>query len=74
MLEARRVLAGLNNTDKFDLPGYGELSLGAARDDIKALYDQLLDQGWQDYFARGGSPSPPPQQKDIPPDLTVDLR
>ena len=74
MLEARRVLAGLNDTDKFDLPGYGEISLAAARTDIKALYDQLLDQGWNDYFARGGSPSPPPGQKDIPPDMTSDLR
>lgn len=74
MLEARRVLAGLNGTDKFDLPGYGEISLAKAREDIKAIYDQLLDQGWNDYFARGGSPSPPPAQKDIPPDLTLDQR
>jgi hypothetical protein len=74
MLEARRVLAGLNDTDRFDLPGYGEISLAKAREDIKAIYDQLLDQGWNDYFARGGSPSPPAEQKDIPPDLTLDLR
>jgi cytochrome c oxidase cbb3-type subunit II len=74
MLEARRALAGLNDQDKFDLPGYGELSLAAARDDIKAIYDQLLNQGWNDYFARGGSPVVPATQKDIAPTVDADLR
>ncbi len=74
MLQARRALAGLNDSDKFDLPGFGEISLAAARDDIKAIYDQLLDQAWQDYFARGGTPTVPAAQRDIPPNLTLDLR
>jgi cytochrome c oxidase cbb3-type subunit II len=74
MQEARRFLAGLNDSDSMNLPGFGEVSLAAARDGIKAIYDQLLNQGWNDYFARGGSPSPPPSQKDIPPDVNLDLR
>ncbi len=74
MLEARRFLAGLNESEKLDLPGFGEVSLAAARDGIKAIYDQLLNQGWNDYFARGGTPTVPATQKDIPPAVNADLR
>ena len=74
MLEARRFMAGLNDTDQLDLPGFGPVSLQAARDGIKAIYDQLLSQGWNDYFARGGTPSVPVTQKDIPPTVDADLR
>jgi cytochrome c oxidase cbb3-type subunit 2 len=74
MQQARRFLAGLNEGDTFDLPGFGTVSLAAARDGIKAIYDQLLDQGWNDYFVRGGTPSVPPAQKDVPPAVNTDLR
>jgi mono/diheme cytochrome c family protein len=74
MLEAQRFLAGLNDTDTMSLPGFGTVSLAAARDGIKAIYDQLLNQGWNDYFARGGSPSVPATQKDIAPTVDADLR
>lgn len=74
MLEARRVFAGLNATDKLDLPGFGEVSLAAASDGIKAIYDQLLSQGWNDYSARGGAPEVPAAQKDILPTLNKELR
>ncbi|MCL5736021.1 MAG: cbb3-type cytochrome c oxidase subunit II [Actinobacteria bacterium] len=74
VLAARRFLAGFNNDDKFDLPGFGELSLAAARDGIKAIYNQLLDQGWNDYFTRGGSPSVPTSQRDILPAFRIDQR
>ncbi len=74
MLEARRVLAGLNDTDKFDLPATARsLSPRPARTSRPST-TSCSNQGWNDYFARGGSPSPPPAQKDIPPDLTLDLR
>jgi hypothetical protein len=66
--------AGLNDSDSFDLPGYGEVSLQAAARDIKAIYDQLLDDGWGDYVKRGGDPVPPADQKDVPPELSQELR
>jgi hypothetical protein len=74
MAEARRVFAGLNDSDKLDLPGFGEVSLAAARDGIKAIYDQALSQSWNDYAARGGTPDVPATQKEIPPVLDTDLR
>ena len=74
MAEARRVFAGLNNSDKLDLPGFGEVSLAAARDGIKAIYDQVLSQSWNDYGARAGTPDVPATQKDLPPALDTDLR
>ncbi len=74
MLQARRFLAGMNDSETFDLPGFGPVSLAAARDGIKAIYDQLLDQAWNDYFVRGGTPSVPATQKDIAPALNTDLR
>lgn len=74
MLEARRLLAGLNDSDSFMLPGYGEVSLQKSADDIREIYMQLLDEGWADYVARGGDPMPPADQKDIPPELSQELR
>jgi cytochrome c oxidase cbb3-type subunit 2 len=73
-LEARRDLAGLNDSDHFVLPGYGPVSLAAASADIKAIYEDLLNKGWSDYMARGGTPVPPASQKDSLPDVTEELR
>jgi cytochrome c oxidase cbb3-type subunit II len=74
ILEARRDLAGLNDRDHFVLPGYGEVSLAAAAHDIRVIYQGLLDRGWTDFTARGGSPVPPAAQKTTLPDLTEELR
>jgi len=73
-LEARRVLPGLSVNDRIMVPGYGEVSLKAARDGIRRIYDQMLTEGWHDYLARGERPIPPPGQKEIPPDLGRELR
>jgi cytochrome c oxidase cbb3-type subunit 2 len=74
MLEARRDLAGLSDSDHFTLPGYGEVSLAAAAHDIRAIYEDMLNQGWADYEARGGTPLPPASQKDSLPDVQGELR
>jgi cytochrome c oxidase cbb3-type subunit II len=74
MLEAQRDLAGANIKTKFDMPGFGEVSLTAARDAIKAIYDQLLAQGYNDYQARGGTPALSAQQRAVLPQFTRDLR
>jgi cytochrome c oxidase cbb3-type subunit 2 len=74
VLEARRDLAGLNDTDHFNLPGYGEVSLAAAAHDIKAIYEDMLNKGWADYVAEGRTPTVDPAQKDSLPDLTGELR
>lgn len=81
VLEARRDLAGLNDADHFKLPGYktpgnptGEVSLAASAQDIKAIYEDLLNKGWTDYVGRGGTPVPPASQKDSLPDVTEELR
>jgi cytochrome c oxidase cbb3-type subunit II len=74
VLEARRDLAGLSDSDHFSLPGYGEVSLAAAARDIKAIYETMLSRGWTDYQARGGSPVPPASQRSALPDMTEELR
>jgi cbb3-type cytochrome c oxidase subunit II len=74
VLEARRVLAGLNDADSFMLPGYGEVSIEAAARDIKTIYEGLLDEGWSDYLDRGGDPVPSADQKDALPELGQELR
>lgn len=74
MLEAERVLYGMNQTDKFILPGVGEVSLRAARNEIKRRYDQMLDEGWRDYAERKGFPPLQGSQKSIPPDLPREFR
>jgi cytochrome c oxidase cbb3-type subunit II len=72
--EAQFVLRGLNMNDTFTLPGYGELSLTAAADNIKTIYDQLLSQGYNDYQARGGTPAISPAQQAVLPDYIRELR
>jgi cytochrome c oxidase cbb3-type subunit II len=72
VIEARRCFAGLNDSNSFDLPGFGTISLAATASGIKTIYDQLLNQGWNDYTARGGTPDVPITQKDIPPNLIQD--
>ena len=67
-------LPGLNLNDKFTMSGFGEVSLTAARDGIKAIYDQLLNQGYNDYQARGGTPALSDAQKATLPEFTKDLR
>ncbi len=74
MLEAKREWAGMNDSDSFTVPGYGEVSLSAAARDIKAIYDNLLNQGWSDFTARGGHPVPPAEQKTAAPDLSREMR
>ncbi|MHB0867502.1 MAG: cbb3-type cytochrome c oxidase subunit II [Thermoleophilia bacterium] len=74
LLEAGHVLAGLNNSESFMLPGYGEISLEAAARDIKAIYDQFLNEGWNDFQKRDGEPTPPPEQKSAPTELKDGLR
>jgi cytochrome c oxidase cbb3-type subunit II len=74
ILEARRDLAGLNDSDKFTVPGYGPVSLADAAKDIKAIYEQLLDSEYTSYQQRGGYPTPPPGQKGQLPQLNQELR
>ncbi|MHB1361239.1 MAG: cbb3-type cytochrome c oxidase subunit II [Thermoleophilia bacterium] len=73
-LEARRVLAGLNTSDSFVVPGYGPVSLDQAARDIQAIYEDMLDQGWQNYVDSGGNPIPSQDQRNALPDLTEELR
>lgn len=77
MMEARRVLFGMNEKDHFVLPGYGEVSLRAARDDIKRRYEAMLDEGWRDYTKRESAEREhaiPPEQRSYPPDMARELR
>ena len=74
LIEAKRDWAGMNKDESWQLPGLGEVSLAAAARDIKAIYDDLLNSGWQDYIDRGGTPVPPAGQKDILPDTVGDSR
>ncbi|HEY3318559.1 MAG TPA: cbb3-type cytochrome c oxidase subunit II [Coriobacteriia bacterium] len=74
MLEARRDLAGLNDGDHFVVPGYGEVSLKKAAEDIKGIYEQLLDSAYASYGQRGGTPVPTDAQKNALPDLPEELR
>jgi mono/diheme cytochrome c family protein len=74
MQEARRGLAGLNDNDKFTLPGYGEVSLSAAARDIKTIYDSLLDAQYASYGQRGGEPAATDAQKAALPDFREEWR
>ena len=73
MLEAWRILPGLGRNDHFKIPGFGLVSRKAAATGIKKIYNRLLDDGWTDLKTRSG-PKPPPDQKDIPPDLNLEQR
>jgi hypothetical protein len=74
LLEAERVFRGLNQNVKFALPGVGEISLTGVRDGIKAIYDQLLAQGYNDYQARGGTPALSAEQMNALPQFIRELR
>ncbi|MHB8842319.1 MAG: c-type cytochrome, partial [Candidatus Aquicultor sp.] len=73
MLEAMRVLRGLNKGDQFDAPGFGMVSLQSARDQIKSIYEGYLDEGWADLKKRPGE-KPPKNQRDGDPELVDELR
>jgi cytochrome c oxidase cbb3-type subunit 2 len=69
MQEAMRVFPGLAPADSFFINGTTEtLSLDAARNGIKAIYDDLLNHAWADAKARGEK-LPPAAQKLIPPEV-----
>jgi len=74
MLEAERVFAGMTPGDEIQVPSIGTFSLQVARDGIKAVYDDLLQQGWADYQQRGGVPTVPESQRSIEPELIEELR
>jgi cytochrome c oxidase cbb3-type subunit 2 len=74
MAEANRCLYGMAEGDSIQVPNFGTLSLTTAAAGIKAIYEQLLNQGWADFQARGGTPVVPESQKAILPDLTRELR
>lgn len=74
MLEAERVLAGMRRDERFNMPGFGEISLASAAKDIERRYRAMLDEGWSDYASRGGSPVPDQAQKAALPDVTKELR
>jgi hypothetical protein len=74
MQEAMRDLAGMTATMTIDLPTFGSVNLDTAAAEIKSNYEELLNQGWADYTARGGIPVPPATQKDSLPDLNQELR
>jgi cytochrome c oxidase cbb3-type subunit 2 len=71
---AFRIFPGLSMQDKIMMQGYGEISLQAGAIAIKQIYDDYLNRGWADYAARDGSPPLPASLKDIPPDITFELR
>ena len=65
--EAMRVFPGLSPADKLMLNDRKTpLSLTAAANAIKAIYDDFLNRAWADAKARGEK-LPPGSQKDIPP-------
>jgi cbb3-type cytochrome oxidase cytochrome c subunit len=69
MKEAMLVFPGLAPGDSFFLNGTQEtLSLQAARNAIRTIYDDLLDRAWADAKARGEK-LPPLSQKLVPPDV-----
>jgi len=74
ILEAESVLNGMGPNDKFDLPGFGPVSLRDAANGIKGFYTQLLDAGYADYGQRGGFPTPTASQKAALPQPQEDLR
>jgi cbb3-type cytochrome oxidase cytochrome c subunit/mono/diheme cytochrome c family protein len=67
MQEAMRVFPGLAPGDSFLInDGKTRLSLQIAADQIRTIYQRLLDQSWSDAKARGEK-LPPLSQKAIPP-------
>src|SRR5438552_2790288 len=69
MQEAMRLFPGLAAGDHFFLNGTTEtLSLEAAANGIKAIYQDLLDRAWTEAKARGEK-LPPESQKLIPPEV-----
>ena len=67
MQEAMRMFPGLSPSDSFMLNDRKTpLSLQDAAAGIRALYEQMLNQAWEDARARGEN-LPPASQKDIPP-------
>jgi mono/diheme cytochrome c family protein len=68
MQEAMRVFPGLSPTDHLTLnnQAHTELSLQAAANGIKALYEDMLDRAWTEAKARGEK-LPPESQKEILP-------
>ena len=69
MQEAMRLFPGLSPGDHFFLNGTTEtLSLEAAANGIKAIYQDLLDRAWTEARARGEK-LPPDSQKLIPPEV-----
>jgi len=67
MQEAMRVMPGLSTGDSFLInDGKTPLSLKDAAAGIKAIYDDLLNRGWDEARARGNK-LPPESQKAIPP-------
>src|SRR6266481_7740499 len=69
MQEAMRVFPGLAPADHFFINGTTEtLSLAAARDAIRTIYEDLLNRAWSEAKARGEK-LPPVSQKDILPEV-----
>ncbi len=74
LAEAARIWAGMNMQDSFNVPGYGEVSLQKAAADIKAIYDEVLNAGYQYYQESGGQPAVPRSLIDVPPAIDRELR
>jgi hypothetical protein len=69
MQEAMRVFPGLAPGDSFFINGTTEtLSLDAARNAIRTIYQDLLDRAWREAIDRGEK-MPPLSQKNIPPEV-----
>jgi cytochrome c oxidase cbb3-type subunit II len=69
MQEAMRVFPGLAPGDSFFINGTTEtLSLDAARNAIRTIYEDLLNRAWNEAKARGEK-LPPVSQKNIPPEV-----
>ena len=69
MQEAMRVFPGLAPGDSFFVNGTKEsLSLNAASNAIRTIYNDLLNRAWNEAGARGEK-LPPASQKLIPPEV-----
>jgi hypothetical protein len=69
MQEAMRVFPGLSPGDRFFINGTTEtLSLEAARNAIRTIYEDLLNRAWSEAEARGEK-LPPVSQKNILPEV-----
>lgn len=69
------VLPGMNATDTFQLPGYGEVSMKAGARDIEKIYQELLDSEYSEFAARKGSTPPVDEkQKKALPDYSEESR